>query len=327
MVDRSSGSEDDAVDPLSGVLDAVRLRGSVFGAGELGAPWGVQTPGIPEIVCYVVVRGAAHLALLDASRAQVAIASGDVVLVEAGRAHALRDSPSSVAVSFDELRRAAGDELRRAAGDGPGPLRWGGPGPRTTLVCGSLAVDEAGRALLGSALSGFLHLPAETAGPGLLGVLSALASEVAAPRPGSRAALTRLAELVFIHALRASIARGAAGAGWLKGLGHPSIARALAAIHADPGAPWTVDTLAGRAGMSRSAFAAEFRRHVGEPPLAHVTAWRMRHAARLLEDGRLSLKDIAAKVGYGSDEAFNRVFKGWAGVPPGEYRRRAPVPR
>ncbi|WP_433931571.1 AraC family transcriptional regulator [Sorangium cellulosum] len=318
MVDGSS--RESAADPLSGVLEVVRLRGSVFGAGELGAPWGVQTPGIPELVCYVVVRGAAHLALLDAPRAQVAIASGDVVLVAAGCAHALRDSPRSAVVSFDELRRAAGD--------GPGPLRWGGSGPRTTLVCGSLAVDEAGRALLGSALPGFLHLPAETAGPGLLGVLGALASEVAAPQPGSGAALTRLAELVFIHALRASIARGVAGAGWLRGLGHPSIARALAAIHADPGAPWTVDALAGRAGMSRSAFAAEFRRQVGEPPLAHVTAWRMRHAARLLEEGGLSIKDIAAKVGYGSDEAFNRVFKGWAGVPPGAYRRRPrPGPR
>ncbi|WP_437818178.1 AraC family transcriptional regulator [Sorangium sp. So ce1078] len=308
-----------AVDPLSGVLDAVRLRGSVFGAGELGAPWGVQTPGLPELVCYVVVRGAAHLALLDAPRDQVALSSGDVALVSAGRAHAMRDSPSSAAVAFEELRRAASER--------DGPLRWGGSGPRTTLICGALALDEAGRALLGSALPGLLHVPAETAGAGLVGVLGALASEIAAPQPGSGAALTRLAELVFIHALRVSIARGVAEAGWLKGLGHPSIARALAAIHGDPGAPWTVGALAGCAGMSRSAFAAEFRRHVGEPPLAYVTAWRMRHAARLLEDGRLSIKDIAAKVGYGSDEAFNRVFKGWAGVPPGEYRRRPAVPR
>ncbi|WP_438001019.1 AraC family transcriptional regulator [Sorangium sp. So ce185] len=312
MVDESSTER--AVDPLSGVLEAVRLRGSVFGAGELGAPWGVKTPGLPELVCYVVVRGAAHLAMIDAPRDEIALSSGDVVLVAAGRAHALRDSPSSAAVAFEELRRAAGP--RR------GPLRWGGPGPRTTLVCGALALDEAGRALLGSALSGLLHLPAEAAGPGLGGVLGALASEVAAPQPGSDAALTRLAELVFIHALRASIARGAAEVGWLKGLGQPSIARALAAIHAEPGAPWTVAALAGRAGMSRSAFAAEFRRLVGEPPLAYVSAWRMRHAARLLEDGRLSLEDIAAKVGYGSDEAFNRAFKGWAGVPPGAYRRR-----
>ncbi|WP_437320129.1 AraC family transcriptional regulator [Sorangium sp. So ce385] len=312
MVDESSTER--AVDPLSGVLDAVRLRGSVFGVGELGAPWGVKTPGLPELVCYVVVRGAAHLALIDAPRDEVALSSGDVVLVAAGRAHALRDSPSSAAVAFQELRRTAGPRC--------GPVRLGGPGPRTTLVCGALAFDEAGCALLGSALSGLLHLPAEAAGPGLGGVLGALASEVAAPQPGSDAALARLAELVFIHALRASIARGAAEVGWLKGLGQPSIARALAAIHVEPGAPWTVAALAGRAGMSRSAFAAEFRRHVGEPPLAYVTAWRMRHAARLLEDGRLSLKDIAAKVGYGSAEAFNRVFKGWAGAPPGAYRRR-----
>ncbi|WNG51919.1 AraC family transcriptional regulator [Archangium minus] len=312
MVDESSGPS--AVDPLGSILERIRIRGSVFGAAELGAPWGVQTPGLGDLTCYVLIRGVAHLELLDSPREQVSLSSGDIVLVAAGRALALKDTRHSVAVPFERLRLAA----HQASG----VLRWGGTGPRTTLVCGRLEFDETGRELFGSALPALLHLPAEAGGAGLLGVLSALASEVATPQPGSGPVLGRLAELLFIHALRVCIGRGTAEAGWLRGLGHPSIARALAAVHQEPGAPWTVESLAARASMSRSTFAAEFHRTVGEPPLAYVTAWRMRHAARLLEQGGVSIKDIAASVGYGSDEAFSRAFKSWSGHPPGEYRRR-----
>lgn len=309
MVDSSSSADD----PLASALERVRLRGSVFGAGELGAPWGVRTRGLPELVCYVVVRGAAFVELLGAPREQLALAGGDVVLVAAGRAHAVKDARRSPTVAFEELQRSASGR--------PGALRWGGPGPRTTLVCGALALDDVGRHLFGSALPGLLHLPAETAGPALRGVVDALAGEVAAPGPGSAPALTRLAELVFIHALRTCIAGGVAGVGWLRGLGDPSLARALAAIHAEPGAAWTVDSLAARAGMSRSAFAAEFRRCVGATPLAYLTGWRMRLAARRLAEDGGAVKQIAAELGYGSDEAFSRAFRRHHGCPPGAYRR------
>ncbi|WP_437993889.1 hypothetical protein [Sorangium sp. So ce145] len=48
---------------------------------------------------------------------------------------------------------------------------------------------------------------------------------------------------------------------------------------------------------------------------------------RLLEGGRLSIQD-AAEVRCGPDDAFNRVFEGWVGVPPGAHRRRPrPDPR
>lgn len=313
MVDAASSRP--PADPLAGVLDLVRLRGTVLGVAELGAPWGLRSPGFEDLAVHIVVRGSAHLELAR-RRQSLALRAGDVALVAAGQVHAIRDAPRSGVVSFRRLRRAPRVDSRT--------VRWGGDGPRTTLVVGCLELDAAGRDLLTAALPPVVHLPAEAASAGQLGLVHALAGEVARPGLGAEPVLTRLAELLFIHALRTCIAAGTAEHSWLRALADPAIARALAAVHADPGADWTVAALAARAGMSRSAFAPAFHRLVGEPPLAYVTTWRMRTAARALEqDAAVSLKELATRVGYGSDEAFSRAFKNWAGAPPGQYRRAA----
>jgi AraC-like DNA-binding protein len=315
MVDGSS--RPGPADPLAAVLDRVRLRGTVLGVAELGAPWGLRSPGFEDLACHLVVRGGAQLDIAGRRPRTIALRAGDVALVAAGTVHAIRDAPRSATVPFRRLRQAPRVDIRT--------VRWGGDGPRTTLVVGCLELDSAGRELLTAALPTVVHLPAETASAGQLGLVHALAGEVAQPGPGAEPVLTRLAELLFIHALRSCIAAGTVEGGWLRGLSDPAIARVLAAVHADPGAAWTVAGMAARAGMSRSAFAPAFHRLVGASPLAYVTDWRMRLAASALErPGDVeSLKAIAARAGYGSDEAFSRAFKQWAGAPPGQYRRDA----
>jgi AraC-like DNA-binding protein len=301
-------------DPLAGVLGQVHLRGAVLGVAELGAPWGLRSPGFDDLACHVVVRGSAVLELEGRPSHRVALCAGDVALVAAGRVHAIRDAPHSAVVPFQRLRQARRVDART--------IRWGGKGPRTTLVIGCLELDAAGRDLLAAALPALVHLPAEGAAASQIGLVQALGSEVAQPGPGAEAVLTRLAELLFIHALRACIARGSAQAGWLRASASPPIARALAAVHAAPGDAWTVAGMAEHARMSRSAFAQSFTRLVGASPLAYLSAWRMRTAATLLARSSASLKEIAAQVGYGSDEAFSRAFKQWSGgSPPGAYRR------
>ncbi len=41
-----------------------------------------------------------------------------------------------------------------------------------------------------------------------------------------------------------------------------------------------------------------------------------------IADPALSLVDVAYLCGFSEQSAFNRAFKRWTGVPPGEYRRR-----
>jgi len=86
--------------------------------------------------------------------------------------------------------------------------------------------------------------------------------------------------------------------------------------------PWTVESLAGAAGMSRSAFAARFKELLGQTPLEYVTEWRMQKAMQLLQQRDKKLMDIARLVGYESDAAFSKAFKRVVGANPGGYFKR-----
>jgi transcriptional regulator GlxA family with amidase domain len=103
---------------------------------------------------------------------------------------------------------------------------------------------------------------------------------------------------------------------------------ALKAMHEKVENPWTVETLAVAAGMSRSAFALRFKELLGETPLEYLTNWRMYKAIGSLQkkDDR-KLFEIAKSVGYDSDAAFSKAFKRVLGVAPREYRRSATEPR
>ena len=97
--------------------------------------------------------------------------------------------------------------------------------------------------------------------------------------------------------------------------------RALALLHETPAAPWTVDELASKIGLSRSALAERFVELIGQPPMQYLTQWRMQVASRLLRDSQSPVASIALDVGYDSEAAFSRAFKRLTGVPPAAWRR------
>ena len=300
-----------APDTLSDVLALVRLHGAVLCTAELTAPWGLRCRGWDDAAFYFAVRGGCRVEV--PGRAPLSLAAGDLLLLAPGRSHVMRDSARSPAVPFEALQRT----LERS----DGVARHGGGGAATTLVCGCFELSRSGAELILSALPPAVHLRREVAPANLSRAIEALAGEVTNAQPGARALLTRLSEVLLIQALRALISRGMVGVGWLRALDHAPIARALAAVHRSPAEQWTVASLASSAGMSRSAFASQFRRLVGQTPLDYVTRWRMRRAAGLLEQGANNLGEVAAQVGYGSDESFSRAFSQWAGMTPGAYRR------
>lgn len=102
----------------------------------------------------------------------------------------------------------------------------------------------------------------------------------------------------------------------------PYVARAIAAMKADPSRRWTVAALARIGGLSRAAFARRFSRALGKAPLRWLTEHRLRLAqARLLETD-LGLAGIAVEIGYVSEFAFAKAFKRVFGVAPGLFRRQ-----
>ena len=83
--------------------------------------------------------------------------------------------------------------------------------------------------------------------------------------------------------------------GWLAGLRDPVVGRALRLLHQQPARPWTVESLAREAGLSRSALAERFTHFVGQPPMLYLARWRMQVAARLLADGAAKVSAVGVR--------------------------------
>ncbi len=84
--------------------------------------------------------------------------------------------------------------------------------------------------------------------------------------------------------------------------------------------PLQVATLAARASISPSHFFALFKRQVGCAPIDYFIRLRMQQACRLLDETTLSVKEVAATLGYDDPFYFSRLFKSVNQVAPSEYR-------
>ena len=158
---------------------------------------------------------------------------------------------------------------------------------------------------------------------GLRWALERLRKELSDRQPGGVLVARHLAHLMLVHALRIYLADGAdRTVGWLFALADPKLAVAIGAIHAQPGARWTLPCLAQAAGMSRTSFAERFKSVTGTSPIEYLTRWRMLVACDRLAHGKLPVPVIATSVGYDSASAFSIAFKRTMGCSPREHVRR-----
>ncbi len=156
--------------------------------------------------------------------------------------------------------------------------------------------------------------------PVLRDATAAFVAEALESRCGRSAALNRLCEVIVLLILRTAIDRGATGPGLLAGLSHPSLHRALVAMHDAPTRAWNIEDLAMVAGVSRSHFMALFRDVVGITPQAYLTGWRLVIGRRKLSKGA-KVKAVARQVGFGSAAAFSRAYFRKYGYWPSPGRR------
>jgi AraC-like DNA-binding protein len=244
--------------------------------------------------------------------------SGDLVLVPHGAEHVLADTPDTPCRTVDEVVRLAGFT-------GRGALVHGGndTGAPTRLVCGHFAFDDGvDHPLLDQLPPAVVVRWNETVRDSPLeDAFRFIAREAQEARPGHEAVVQRLSEVLFVQALRQWAAQAAPDHGMLAALADARLANALAAIHAEPAARWTLESLGRRAAMGRTAFAERFRDVVGTTPLQYLTFWRVQQAKRLLVETQLSLGQIADRVGYESGASLSRVFRRNTGASPGAYRR------
>lgn len=308
------------MDVLTDVLEAIHLKSAIHGRLELTAPWGLRLDA-GRCGFYVVTRGTCWLEL-DGVEELAQLAAGDFVMLPKGQAHVLKDDPRTRPVPAAE---ALGKCPGKRTGCQPGGiLHYGGGGALTTLVGGCFLFEDGKKNPLVASLPPMIHVKGDggTAVHWLEASLQFVASEMASGHPGAETVVSRLADILFVQAIRAHLAQsGKEARGWLGALVDPQIGQALGLIHQQPEQSWTVASLASAVGMSRSAFAGRFAHLVGEPPLTYLTRWRMDKAARLLRSGYASIGEVAARVGYDAEAAFSKAFKRWTGVAPGAYRR------
>ncbi|MFI1104140.1 AraC family transcriptional regulator [Streptomyces melanogenes] len=285
------------------------------------APWGLRLPPVAGAGFHVVLYGTCWLVPLEDAPPHlkpIPLNPGDVVFLRDGRGHILADHPSTVAQEA---------KAEPCQGSSPiGSVTVGGDGPETSLLCGNYHLDQGRAHPLVHQLPEVIHLETRHGRhPELSAAVQLLGSELENPRIGSDGIVPTLIDSLLLYILRAWLEEQppAAARGWAAALGDSAVTPALSAIHEDPSAPWTVESLAERAGLSRAAFARRFAALVGEPPMAYLTRWRMTTAARLLRETDAPLTSVAARTGYGSEFAFAKAFKREYGLAPGGYRRQA----
>lgn len=87
-----------------------------------------------------------------------------------------------------------------------------------------------------------------------------------------------------------------------------------------------VDELAAACGYSRFHFARLFRAGTGDSPQAYLIKSRLRHALRLLGEGRVPPKQVALLCGFNDYSYFCQIFRRHYGITPGNARRSASHP-
>lgn len=313
------------MDALSEVLRMIRLEGALFLNGEFHEPWCVDAPhalAMAPVLCpgarqlaivHSVLEGRCWIRTGDGQA--IALQAGDVAVLPAGDAHLIGSGIGHAPV---DLQHVLPVKLPEVA-----PVRYGGAGDPTRLVCGWFAYErDVPNPLLEGLPAMFrVALGSRPAGAWIAQSLRYALEVAAARQPGSTVVAAKVAESMFVEALRAYVdGLPPDQPGWLAGLRDPLVGRCLALMHAQPARAWTLEVLAQEAHSSRSVLSERFGAVLGVPPMQYLKRCRLALAAQLLCSDRSSVIRVAEAVGYESEASFSRAFKSEFGVPPGSWR-------
>ena len=305
-----------SVDPLGEALHFLHMSGLFYTRSEFTAPWGLDLPPLPDcLMFHVVTSGRCWLEV--EGKDPCLLQPGDFALVPHGEGHLLLSAPGVRAAQLFDLPREQVSERYEI-------LRYGNGGEATSMICGAVRFEHPAARDLVRLLPSLICISASLS-PEMEWIQSTLrlmAAEARKLQPGGETIITRLADILVIQAIRAWMAEDSLSQpGWLGALQDKQIGRAILLVQRHPERAWTVASLAAEVAMSRSAFAARFKKLVGESPMQYLTRWRMNLALTWLKEEDSSLGELADRLGYQSDAAFSHAFKRFFGTSPGAVRR------
>ncbi|MBW4656841.1 MAG: AraC family transcriptional regulator [Kaiparowitsia implicata GSE-PSE-MK54-09C] len=310
MSDFSSRSSD----ALSEILQDFRLRGVSYGRCELRHPWSLDFPQQPFLRFHFVSAGPCWI--YTESEGWQELSAGTLILLPQGVAHRLASSPdvSQSTLTSCQITRHGGKVCE---------VVQQGDGNASIIFCGSMALGAYALHPLISLMPPIIKgCDVASQDPMVSPLLEAMGAEAGQPRMGSATILSRMADLLTARLIRCWVnCHDSAATGWIAAIRDPHIGKALVAMHREPGANWTLESLATHSGQSRSVFAARFSAVLGEGAARYLSKLRMQLAREWLSQNGMTVAEVAARLGYESEASFARAFKRVMSMPPGAARR------
>jgi AraC-like DNA-binding protein len=298
---------------LDALLTALSVDVEAFALCEIAQDVRLVFPPMDVIEVHHVLEGTLYLTIGDDE--PIEAPAGAMVIVPPGRRQYLAASKTVATskISSDVLLPVRDGMVILDATDGGGAV--------LRIACGTVQADPNGSY---GPLDGLSQPIAEdlSDAPVVSAAFRAMLAEVAAPEEGAMALTSALMKACLVVLLRRHL-QSSRRTGTPPALfSDARIGRAIAAILDQPSADHSVTSLAREAGMSRSAFARDFRATLGVTPMEFVTRVRLNLARRLLVSTVRSIEAIAAEVGFNSRSHFSRVFRDRYGTDPSTFRRR-----
>lgn len=244
------------MDALSEVLRTVTLESAFFYNAEFSAPWSFHSPKSCKLAPYInrslghvivyhlLIEGKAYARL---GNERLSIIPGDVLIFPHGDSHSLESGPCVKTVDGEA-------ELQRIFSEGLKLCRIGGGGEIARFVCGYMVCEPKLSEALLTGLPGMfkVNLRSDESGQWVENSIRYSIIEAKASAAGGSAVLAKLCEALFAETLRRYM-RDLPGqqTGWLAGARDPEVGKALALMHRQPAAPWTIAGLAHEVGISR----------------------------------------------------------------------------
>jgi AraC-like DNA-binding protein len=299
------------MDPLSDVLSLFRPRTFSSGGFDAGGEWSIQFPRYRGIKCYAVVSGECRL-LVEGVPEPVQVKTGDCFLLPTERSFQMASDLNLPPVDVKTI-------LKLPLNGNVASCNQGGD---CFIVGGHFTLATPHAEMLLGGLPPIVHLQTEHDRMELRWSLGRMSQELRAKRPGCELIAQHLAHMILAQAIRLYVEQDSQDrVGWLFAFADKQLSAAMEAMHGNPAHRWTLQTLAERAGMSRTIFASRFKRMVGSSVMDYLARWRMLLAADRLTHTEDAVAMIAESLGYESESAFTKAFKRVMGHSPRQYGR------
>ncbi len=321
-------------DKVTDLLKSINLRVNTYFCQAIGDPWYIAIQYRPQGIFHIVLEGECYLRE-SSQQTPIPLTVGDIVAFPTGGAHWLSNSEESQSLEAKNVIRVddGGEVFLFKTGQVSTFLPEAAEWPNSDFT-----ETQSAKTLLLSCTFSYdtsIHHPLLKDLPCLITIntsnrpdfkwlvmlINVLEQEAKYKSFGSSIIINRLTEVLFIHLLRVHINQRDRPLGYMAALSDPKIGSALHLIHSEVDEHWTVTSLADEVALSRTIFTKRFRELVGMTPKAYLTQTRMDYAKSRLQNSDDSIWSIAERTGYSSESSFNKAFKKYFNITPGQVRK------